>query len=127
MGRSPTTSWARTRRTGTLQTLPLWYGVVCEEAAALDDSLCQTVVDKRGRTSPRSCVASPKAAFAGRPTAFASMESPDWFGARKHFTWMDTNHPAGTPRVGYPVEIQVLWIRLLRQLSRTGKSAIQDY
>jgi starch synthase (maltosyl-transferring) len=35
-----------------------------------------------------------------------------------HFTWMDTNHPAGTPREGYPVEIQSLWIRLLRQLEK---------
>ncbi|MFO1502135.1 MAG: amylo-alpha-1,6-glucosidase [Verrucomicrobiota bacterium] len=35
-----------------------------------------------------------------------------------HFTWMDPNYPAGTPREGYPVEIQVLWIRLLRQLAR---------
>ncbi len=42
-----------------------------------------------------------------------------------HFTWMDTNYPAGTPREGYPVEIQVLWIRLLRQLekiSATGRA-----
>jgi starch synthase (maltosyl-transferring) len=37
-----------------------------------------------------------------------------------HFTWMDTNHPAGTPREGFPVEIQALWIRLLRQLERIG-------
>jgi glycogen debranching enzyme len=37
-----------------------------------------------------------------------------------HFTWMDTNYPACTPRQGYPVEIQVLWIRLLRQLDRLG-------
>jgi starch synthase (maltosyl-transferring) len=37
-----------------------------------------------------------------------------------HFTWMDTNYPACTPRQGYPVEIQVLWIRLLRQLHRLG-------
>jgi starch synthase (maltosyl-transferring) len=37
-----------------------------------------------------------------------------------HFTWMDTNHPAGTPREGYPVEIQALWIRLLRQLHSMG-------
>lgn len=37
-----------------------------------------------------------------------------------HFTWMDTNHPAGTPREGYPVEIQVLWIRLLQLLDRLG-------
>jgi starch synthase (maltosyl-transferring) len=35
-----------------------------------------------------------------------------------HFTWMDTNDPAGTPREGYPVEIQALWIRLLRQLEK---------
>ena len=37
-----------------------------------------------------------------------------------HFTWMDTNYPAGTPREGYPVEIQVLWIRLLRLLEKIG-------
>jgi glycogen debranching enzyme len=30
---------------------------------------------------------------------------------------MDTNYPAGSPREGYPVEIQALWIRLLRQLA----------
>src|SRR4029077_15558534 len=40
-----------------------------------------------------------------------------------HFTWMDTNHPAGTPREGYPVEIQVLWIRLLRQLQHISGQA----
>jgi glycogen debranching enzyme len=31
---------------------------------------------------------------------------------------MDTNHPAGTSREGYPIEIQALWIRLLRQLEK---------
>ena len=31
-----------------------------------------------------------------------------------HFTWMDTNYPAGTPRAGYPIEIQALWIAALR-------------
>jgi predicted glycogen debranching enzyme len=30
-----------------------------------------------------------------------------------HFTWMDTNYPAATPREGYPVEIQALWIAAL--------------
>ena len=33
-----------------------------------------------------------------------------------HFTWMDTNYPAGTPREGYPVEIQVFWINALNIL-----------
>ena len=39
-----------------------------------------------------------------------------------HFTWMDTNYPACTPRVGYPVEIQALWIAALRFLGGTWKA-----
>jgi glycogen debranching enzyme len=38
---------------------------------------------------------------------------------------MDTNHPACTPREGYPVEIQVLWIRLLQQLEKISEGAEQ--
>jgi len=33
-----------------------------------------------------------------------------------HFSWMDTNYPAGTPREGYPVEIQALWYASLKFL-----------
>jgi predicted glycogen debranching enzyme len=40
-----------------------------------------------------------------------------------HFTWMDTNYPAATPREGYPIEIQALWIRLLKQLHRLGAAS----
>ena len=39
---------------------------------------------------------------------------------------MDTNHPAGTPREGYPIEIQVLWIRLLRQLHQLNLPALDE-
>jgi predicted glycogen debranching enzyme len=35
-----------------------------------------------------------------------------------HFTWMDTDHPPGTPREGYPIEIQALWYAALDLLSR---------
>ena len=34
--------------------------------------------------------------------------------APSHFTWMDTNYPACTPRCGYPVDIQAMWIAALR-------------
>ncbi|MBS3774752.1 MAG: glycogen debranching enzyme N-terminal domain-containing protein [Bacteroidales bacterium] len=34
-----------------------------------------------------------------------------------HFTWMDTNYPAGTPREGYPIEIQALWYHAVHFLS----------
>lgn len=35
-----------------------------------------------------------------------------------HFSWMDTNFPAGTPREGYPIEIQALWFHALSFLAR---------
>jgi len=41
-----------------------------------------------------------------------------------HFSWMDTNYPAGTPRQGYPIEIQALWhasLSLLARLDPQGK------
>lgn len=41
-----------------------------------------------------------------------------------HFTWMDTNYPAGTPREGYPVEIQCLWISALEFLHQKTKNTI---
>jgi predicted glycogen debranching enzyme len=41
-----------------------------------------------------------------------------------HFTWMDTNYPACTPRNGYPVEIQALWISALKFLGMDEKAAL---
>ncbi|MBI2437906.1 MAG: glycogen debranching enzyme N-terminal domain-containing protein, partial [Lentisphaerae bacterium] len=38
-----------------------------------------------------------------------------------HFTWMDTNHPAGSPRQGYPIEIQALWFAALKFLAGLDK------
>ena len=48
-----------------------------------------------------------------------------------HFTWMDTNYPACTPRIGYPVEIQALWVSALEFLGRnllamTAKASIES-
>ena len=41
--------------------------------------------------------------------------------APSHFTWMDTNYPACTPRHGYPVDIQAMWIAALRFLGGKWK------
>ncbi len=43
-----------------------------------------------------------------------------------HFTWMDTNYPACTPRIGYAVEIQALWIAALRYLGGEKWNALAD-
>lgn len=42
-----------------------------------------------------------------------------------HFTWMDTNYPACTPREGYPVEIQSLWYKALLFLSEVDNTRSQ--
>jgi len=41
-----------------------------------------------------------------------------------HFTWMDTDNPCGTPREGYPIEIQALWIAALRVLQVYAPDAV---
>lgn len=44
-----------------------------------------------------------------------------------HFTWMDTNHPAGTPREGYTVENNARWydcLMFLSEISSGEKAAV---
>ncbi len=49
-----------------------------------------------------------------------------------HFSWMDTNYPAGTPREGYPIEIQSLWYAALeflgeKMLAAKVRKSIEKY
>lgn len=65
---------------------------------------CNSIVDNYIKGTPNGIRMDPESALIWSPS---------------HFTWMDTNYPACTPRVGYPVEIQALWISALRFLGRT--------
>ena len=108
---------------------PLWFGLVCEELAELRRAsgseadaraLYDTKVDRAGRTL-RDVLESIALHYSrGTPNGIRMDPDSGLIWSPSHFTWMDTNYPAGTPREGYPVEIQALWIRLLRQLERTG-------
>lgn len=97
---------------------PLWYAVVVGELAerlspARVASLkCgdRTVVDV-----VRSIV---RGYIGGTPNGIHVDPATGLVFSPAHFTWMDTNHPAGTPREGYPVEIQALWIAALGVLGR---------
>ena len=64
---------------------------------------CERIVDAYVRGTPNGIKVDPGSGLVWSPS---------------HFTWMDTNYPACTPRVGYPVEIQALWISALRYLGR---------
>ncbi len=102
---------------------PLWYGIVCEDFAAHDQSLYSTVVDPRGRTIADILRAIATGYRDGTPNGIKMDAASALIWSPSHFTWMDTNYPAGTPREGYPVEIQALWIRLLRQVARLAEPA----
>ena len=100
---------------------PLWYGVVCEELSALaNESIPDIVVDPRGRSIADILRNIATGYMQGTPNGIRMDPKSGLIWSPKHFTWMDTNFPAATPRAGYPIEIQVLWVRLLRQLQRIG-------
>ena len=99
---------------------PLWYGVVCEEASQSDKNIYDRSAGANGR-KVADVLAEIGAGYArGTPNGIRMDPDSALVWSPSHFTWMDTNYPACTPREGYPVEIQVLWIRLLRQLDRLG-------
>jgi len=64
-------------------------------------STCRRIVDAYMKGTPNGIKMDPQSGLVWSPS---------------HFTWMDTNYPACTPREGYPVEIQALWISALRYL-----------
>ena len=101
---------------------PLWFAVVCED---LDD---KKFFDKRvdGSRTIRDVLTSIAENYSrGTPNGIRMDTDSALIWSPSHFTWMDTNYPAGTPREGYPVEIQVLWIRLLRLLEKISEKAEQ--
>ncbi len=107
---------------------PLWYGVVCEEFAVAHPraDLFAMTVGPDGRTV-RDVLESIAARYlAGTPNGIRVDPASGLVWSPSHFTWMDTNHPAGTPREGYPIEIQALWIRLLRLLDRLGAKPFRE-
>jgi predicted glycogen debranching enzyme len=99
----------------------LWYGVVCEEVAAIvGQELYRRPVDKNGRTISDVLLDIASGYVRGTPNGIRMDPASALIWSPPHFTWMDTNYPACTPRQGYPVEIQALWVQLLRQLHRVG-------
>jgi predicted glycogen debranching enzyme len=100
---------------------PLWFALAAEEAAAADPGLYRA--DAGGRTLGEVLASIASGYMDGTPNGIRVDPDSVLVWSPAHFTWMDTNYPAGTPREGYPAEIQALWIRLLRQLERMGAPA----
>ncbi len=104
---------------------PLWFAVVCEELMesapeGIESRFLSEAVDESGRTMRDVLESIADHYISGTPNGILMDAATGLIWSPSHFTWMDTNYPAGTPREGYPIEIQALWIRMLRFLARVG-------
>ena len=66
----------------------------------------------------------------GTPNGISMDKDSGLIFSPSHFSWMDTNYPAGTPRKGYPIEIQSLWFAALEflgehELARKVQASIE--
>jgi starch synthase (maltosyl-transferring) len=101
---------------------PLWFAVVCEDLASIQgERIYELLAGSRTLKQVLRDIAS--GYLNGTLNGIRVDPTSALVWSPPHFTWMDTNYPACTPRAGYPIEIQVLWIRLLRQLERLSVEA----
>ena len=68
----------------------------------------------------------------GTPNGIVMDEESKLVFSPSHFSWMDTNYPAGTPREGYPIEIQALWYASLKflgfdELAKAVRTSVEKY
>lgn len=123
---------------------PLWFAVVCEDfAEAIQNSppgktsgaaaelktkkFFETPVDQNNRTIAAVLTSIAENYARGTSNGIRMDADSALIWSPSHFTWMDTNFPAATPREGYPVEIQALWIRLLRLLAKISDKSKQPH
>jgi predicted glycogen debranching enzyme len=104
---------------------PLWFALACGELAQVKHDFHSTTFDSSKRTISEVLESIATNYARGTPNGIRMDADSALIWSPSHFTWMDTNFPAGTPREGYPVEIQVLWVRLLRQLEKISAHAEQ--
>ncbi|MEI6970993.1 MAG: amylo-alpha-1,6-glucosidase [bacterium] len=96
---------------------PLWFFTACADLMRTTSSRQVLNSDAGGRTVRdvmRSIVTS---CMNGTPNGVIMDPDTSLVFSPAHFTWMDTNYPAGSPRQGYPIEIQALWCAALETLA----------
>lgn len=100
---------------------PLWLFTACADLTAAEGSDAFMDQACNGRTMRRILIDMASALMAGTANGIAMDTASGLIYSPSHFTWMDTNFPAGTPRQGYPIEIQALWYAALAFLARIDR------
>ncbi len=97
---------------------PLWFFTACADLMKAEKNRALMQIDCGGRSIEEILLSIGNAMIAGTPNGVKMDAESGLIFSPSHFTWMDTNHPAGTPRQGYPVEIQALWHAALQLLAK---------
>jgi starch synthase (maltosyl-transferring) len=96
---------------------PLWYFAACEALLKAEGNDAFLDIACGDRTVREILFSIAHAYMAGTPNGIRMDSESGLIFSPAHFTWMDTNFPAGTPREGYPIEIQALWYAALSFLA----------
>jgi predicted glycogen debranching enzyme len=102
---------------------PLWLFVACDELMKAQGSMTLLKTDcGDGRPLKDVLVSLATGLINGTENGIAFDPDSGLIYSPSHYTWMDTNYPAGTPRQGYPIEIQAMWHYALSMLARIDKA-----
>jgi starch synthase (maltosyl-transferring) len=101
---------------------PLWFFTACADMVAAEGHERFLSRACNGRTIRQVLIDIARALMDGTPNGIGMDAASGLIFSPAHFTWMDTNHPAGTPRQGYPIEIQALWHAALQFLARIDEA-----
>jgi starch synthase (maltosyl-transferring) len=107
---------------------PLWFFAACADLIGKEgnDDFLDTECD--GRSVGQILFSIGRSIINGTPNGIRMDSESGLVFSPAHFTWMDTNYPAGSPRQGYPIEIQALWYAALRLLARIdNRNRRQDW
>jgi starch synthase (maltosyl-transferring) len=104
---------------------PLWFIIACSDLVHAEGNSLFLETNCNRRTL-REILFSIGRSFQNGTSSGVIMDTESGLiFSPSHFTWMDTNHPAGTPRQGYPIEIQALWFAALSFFNKIDPSGTQ--
>ena len=106
---------------------PLWFFVSCSDLVNAQGNEIFLDTDCGGRTIRQVLKSIAHSMIAGTSNGLRMDPDSALIFSPSHFTWMDTNHPAGTPREGYPIEIQALWHFAASFMARIDSSENRDF
>lgn len=105
---------------------PLWLFLACSDLILAEETDSFLDQELNGRLIRQTLISLAVRLIKGTPNGINMDAGSGLIFSPAHFSWMDTNYPACTPREGYPVEIQSLWYKALLFLSEIDNTDSQD-